>query len=101
MRKRYSPIYAGFYAFDETGHAFGPDHKFSLGILKHVDDTIKKIAEARHRPRRFGYSELTAQFPALAKNIAAIDGVALVMARDGQVDVFLAGGHEYRGDSIK
>jgi hypothetical protein len=175
MRKRYSPIYGGFYAFDETGHAFGPDHKFSLGILKHVDDTIKRIAEARQgryelivlsdhgqidtvpfhqigeaafgelvtgflpgyhvqevkgkafgpdkdkaighvtmtnsgglshlyfidRPKRFRYSELTAQFPSLAKSIAAVDGVALVMARDGQEDVFLAGGQEYRGDAIK
>ena len=47
MRERYSPIYAGFYAFDETGHAFGPDDRSSLQILKHVDHTIRKIAGAR------------------------------------------------------
>ena len=47
MRERYSPIYAGFYAFDETGHAFGPDDRSSLQILKHVDHTIRKIAAAR------------------------------------------------------
>ena len=47
MRKGFSPIYAGFYAFDETGHAFGPDDDSSLRVLKHVDDTIKKIASAR------------------------------------------------------
>jgi hypothetical protein len=47
MRKGYPSIYAGFYAFDETGHAFGPDDRYALGILKHVDSTIKKIAEQR------------------------------------------------------
>jgi len=47
MREGFSPIYAGFYAFDETGHAFGPDDKGSLQILKHVDHSIRKVAEAR------------------------------------------------------
>jgi type I phosphodiesterase/nucleotide pyrophosphatase len=42
-----TPIYAGFYAFDETGHAFGPNHSHSLSILKDVDHTIKRVAEAR------------------------------------------------------
>jgi hypothetical protein len=175
MRKGYSPIYAGFYAFDETGHAFGPDDRYALRILKHVDKTIKKIAEARDgryelvvlsdhgqidtvpfghvsdvaygqlianwlagyrvqeikgkaygpdeeqatgrvnitnsgglshlyfadRTARMTYSELSAQFPELAPRIAAIDAVALVMARDGQEDVFLSGGHEFRGEFAK
>jgi hypothetical protein len=47
MHDHYSPIYAGFYAFDETGHAFGPDDEASMRILKHVDHTIKQIAGAR------------------------------------------------------
>jgi hypothetical protein len=47
MRERFTPIYAGFYAFDETGHAFGPDDKGSLQILKHVDHSIRKVAEER------------------------------------------------------
>ncbi|MGH7765500.1 MAG: alkaline phosphatase family protein [Candidatus Dormibacteraceae bacterium] len=47
MREGFSPIYAGFYSFDETGHAFGPDDSASLRILKHVDRSIQKIAEAR------------------------------------------------------
>ena len=174
MRKRISPIYAGFYAFDETGHAFGPDDKYSLRILRHVDDTIKKVASARqgyyelvvlsdhgqidttpfnrlsdaafgqlvagwlpgyrvqetkgkaygaddehatghvnltnsgglshlyftNRSKRFSYSELTAQYPELARNIAGIDGVGLVMARDGAADVFLSGGQEVRDDAV-
>src|SRR6267143_235882 len=47
MREGYSPIYSAFYAFDETGHAFGPDDPSSLQILKHVDHSIRKVAQAR------------------------------------------------------
>jgi Type I phosphodiesterase / nucleotide pyrophosphatase len=47
MGEGYSPIYAGFYAFDETAHAFGPGDENALSILRHVDHTIKKVAEAR------------------------------------------------------
>jgi len=47
MGEGYSPIYAGFYAFDETAHAFGPGDEHARSILKHVDHTIRKIAEAR------------------------------------------------------
>ena len=47
MREGYSPIYAGFYAFDETAHAFGPDDHASQNILRHVDRTIRSVAEAR------------------------------------------------------
>ena len=47
MREGYSPIYAGFYAYDETAHAFGPGDDASAAILKHVDHTIEKVAAAR------------------------------------------------------
>ncbi len=47
MREGYSPIYAGFYAFDETGHAFGPDDEASLRVLRQVDRSIARIAAAR------------------------------------------------------
>jgi hypothetical protein len=47
MREGYSPIYSAFYAFDETGHAFGPDDPTSLQILKHVDHSIRRVAQAR------------------------------------------------------
>jgi type I phosphodiesterase/nucleotide pyrophosphatase len=47
MREGYSPIYAGFYAFDEAGHAFGPDDRYSLQVLGKVDATINKVAGAR------------------------------------------------------
>jgi len=47
MDEGYSPIYAGFYAFDEAAHAFGPDDDHTLGMLRHVDHTIAKIAERR------------------------------------------------------
>ena len=48
MREGFSPIYAGFYAFDETGHAFGPGDPSATRILKQVDQTIQKIAAKRH-----------------------------------------------------
>jgi hypothetical protein len=47
MREGYSPIYGALYAFDETAHAFGPDDPAALRILKHVDDSIQKIAASR------------------------------------------------------
>jgi type I phosphodiesterase/nucleotide pyrophosphatase len=47
MREGYSPIYAGFYAFDETAHAFGPSDPAARRILKHVDHSIARIAKAR------------------------------------------------------
>jgi hypothetical protein len=174
MREGYSPIYAGFYAYDETCHAFGPDDKSSLQMLKHVDDTINKIADLRdgryelivlsdhgqietvpfdehHGPafgeviagwlpgyrvrdikgkaygpnedgalgqlyvtasgglahiylvgkeRRLGYRDLAKLLPKLASNISALDKVALVMARNGEANIFLKGGQEVRGDAL-
>lgn len=47
MREGYSPIYAGFYAFDEAAHAFGPDDSSAWRILKHVDRTVRKVAAGR------------------------------------------------------
>jgi Type I phosphodiesterase / nucleotide pyrophosphatase len=47
MREGYSPIYAGFYAFDEVAHAFGPEDLAAGRMLNHVDHTIHKIAKRR------------------------------------------------------
>jgi hypothetical protein len=40
-------IYACFYTYDETAHAFGPDDPGSLRILRHVDHSIRFAAEKR------------------------------------------------------
>ena len=175
MREGYSPIYSAFYAFDETGHAFGPDDPTSLQILKHVDHSISKIAQARgdryqvvvlsdhgqietvpfnadgapsvgeviagllpgfrvqemkgkaygppeaeargqvnvtcsgglahiyfaDRDRRQGYGELTASHPDLAGALSSLEKIALVMARDGNRDVFLNGGSVLEGGDLK
>ena len=175
MRAGYPAIYAGFYAFDETGHAFGPDDRYALRILRHVDHSIRRIALAREgryelivlsdhgqidtipfsqvsdsafgeliagwlagyrvqemkgkaygpaaddasgqvnitysgglahiyfadRDKRMSYSELIAQFPDLARKVAAIHGVGLAMARDGVKDVFLSGGLVLHDDEVK
>lgn len=47
MHEGFTPIYAGFYAFDETAHAFGPSDPSAARILRHVDRTIKTVAGAR------------------------------------------------------
>jgi Type I phosphodiesterase / nucleotide pyrophosphatase len=46
MKERRSPIYAGFYAYDETAHAFGPDDRFSEHMLRHVDHTLEVLFKA-------------------------------------------------------
>lgn len=49
MKANYPVIYAPFYAYDETAHAFGPQASFSFRILDHVDRTIRRIASERWR----------------------------------------------------
>jgi hypothetical protein len=44
-------IYACFYTYDETAHAFGPDDPGSLRILRHVDHSIRFAAEKRRNNR--------------------------------------------------
>jgi hypothetical protein len=175
MHDGYSPIYAGFYAFDETGHAFGPDDPASMRILKHVDHSIKQIAGARgdryelivlsdhgqidtlafnhdHSPTfgevvatrlpgyrveetkgkaygpddrdarghakviasgglahiyfadekaRLGFRDLSSRLPDLAAGISSLEKVALVMARDGERDVFFKGGSELDAEALR
>ena len=47
MDEGYPVIYAGFYAYDETGHAFGPDDEYTRRMLIHVDHSIRAVAERR------------------------------------------------------
>jgi len=51
MDHDFPTIYAGFYAYDETAHAFGPEDPYCFEMLKHVDRTVGEIA-ARRRGRR-------------------------------------------------
>lgn len=175
MRESFSPIYAGFYAFDEAGHAFGPDDPSSLSVLRHVDRTVRRIAEAGRgryelvilsdhgqietvpfwhdggppfgavlaallpgyrvreirgkafgpadeqatgrvnvtgsgglahvyfegRDARMSYAELLAAHPDLPVRISAHEKIALVMARDGDRDVFLQAGNELTGEALR
>lgn len=48
MSEGYPVIYSAFYAYDETAHAFGPEADYSFRILRHVDNTIRRIASKRH-----------------------------------------------------
>src|SRR5919201_2814004 len=42
-------IYAGFYAYDEAAHGFGPDDAFSVRMLRHVDQTLRTIFKEREK----------------------------------------------------
>ena len=79
MREGFAPIYAGFYAFDESAHAFGPGDPSAARILRHVDRTVRKVAS--HRGDRY---EL------------------VVLSDHGQVDTVPFSGHAHRafGEAI-
>lgn len=49
MEQNFPVIYAAFYPYDETAHAFGPDDPFSYRMLSEVDNTIKYIMRRRNR----------------------------------------------------
>src|SRR5437870_2408810 len=53
------------------------------------------------RSARMSQRELMSRHPDLMSAIAALPQVALVMARDGEQDVFMCGGDEHRGDQVK
>ena len=53
-----------------------------------------------HEDKRLSYRELTSRLPDLAAGIARLEKVALVMARDGQRDVFLKGDLTLEGDAL-
>jgi hypothetical protein len=47
MDRGYPVIYAAFYAYDETGHALGITDGQTRRMLRHVDDTIRHVADRR------------------------------------------------------
>ena len=49
MDTGYPAIYAAFYAYDETAHAFGPGDPYSRRMLRHVDHSIRAAAERTDR----------------------------------------------------
>jgi hypothetical protein len=56
MKESLPVIYGAFYAYDETGHAFGPEADYAFRVLRHVDNTIRRIANKRH-PQESGARE--------------------------------------------
>ena len=47
MDAGFPTVYAGFYAYDETAHGFGPEDPYCYRMLEQIDDTIGKIAGRR------------------------------------------------------
>ena len=91
MRESYSPIYAGFYAFDETAHAFGPSDPASQRMLRHVDHTIGRIADARDGRYELVVLSDHGQVDALPYPLAEeLPGRPRVTASGGLAHVYLA-----------
>ncbi len=55
MHENYPSIYAAFYAYDETAHAFGPAADYSWRILSHIDNSIRRVAHRRRTQRSREY----------------------------------------------
>lgn len=96
MREGYSPIYAGFYAFDETAHAFGPEDPSAQSILSHVDHTIRKIAATRGDRYELVVLSDHGQVEATPFGLAAalqklLPGRLIVTASGGLAHVYLSG----------
>ena len=51
MERGFPTIYAGFYAYDETAHGFGPEDPYCYRMLEEIDRTIGEIADRRRGPR--------------------------------------------------
>ena len=86
MREGYSPIYAGFYAYDETGHAFGPEDESSRRVLKHVDHSVRKIA--RSRGGRYELVVLSDHGQVETRTFRAVNGKAFGEVIAGMLDGF-------------
>jgi predicted AlkP superfamily pyrophosphatase or phosphodiesterase len=43
MKVGYPSIYSAFYAYDDAAHAFGPDNKFCINMMRQLDQTINYI----------------------------------------------------------
>ena len=56
MDRGFPTIYAGFYAYDETAHGFGPEDPYCYRMLEEIDDTVGEIA-GRRRGRDGNASE--------------------------------------------
>jgi hypothetical protein len=91
----------GYHVQEMKGKAFGPPEEQAKGHVNITNSGALSHVYFADRGQRLTYSELTELFPGLAQNIAAIDVVALVMARDGESDVFLAGGQVLRDEAVK
>lgn len=91
----------GFRVDEVEDKAYGPAADAAGGKV-----TITKSGGAAHvyfteRDRRINSSELKANHPDLARRLASLPEVSLVMMREGEEDVFMRGDDEVRGEKVK
>ena len=74
-------IYAGFYAYDEAAHGFGPDDAFSVRMLRHVDQTLRTIFKEREKLAAVGQTYevviLSDHGQTRARSLQSVEGLSL------------------------
>jgi hypothetical protein len=91
----------GFRVQEMKGKAYGPPEAEARGQVNVTCSGGLAHIYFADRDRRQGYGELTASHPDLAGALSSLEKIALVMARDGNRDVFLNGGSVLEGDDLK
>jgi hypothetical protein len=72
-------IYAGFYAYDEAAHGFGPEDPFCRQMLRHVDQTLSTLFETRANvanDRNYELIVLSDHGQTRTRSFQSVDGAA-------------------------
>ncbi len=101
MREGTPIIYGGFYAYDETSHAFGPEGQYTKSMLQHIDHTILHIAAERNRPggRAYELVVLSDHGQIETKPFVDIAGKHLADFIAGWLPTYVV--EEYRGKQVR
>jgi hypothetical protein len=91
----------GFHVKELKGKEYGPPPDEAHGRLKVTFSGGLAHLYFADETQRLDYRRIAAAHPGLAERLSALDRVGLIMARDGDDDVFLQGGHEVSGEALR
>jgi hypothetical protein len=77
MEQGFPCIYAGFYAYDETGHGFGPQEPYTRHMLRHIDHSIRAAGERRRGANSYQLVVLSDHGQVQTEPFATVAGLAL------------------------
>jgi hypothetical protein len=83
------------------GKAYGPPEEAARGQVNVTCSGGLTHIYFTDQTRRLDYGELKGRFPHFAGAISSLGKIVLVMARDGNRDVFLKGASELDGEGLK